>query len=146
MYFSNSYPLRVLPLAKRESLLSDNVAEGVQKQRDITFQLLPPAPYCLWRSCLRSLCNHKQVCIALTYLQHSLLHKRESLLSDNVAERVQKQHATFSNSYPLRVLPLAKRENLLSDNVAERVQKQHAIFSQLLPPTGTPSCTRGRVF
>ena len=38
---------------------------------------LPAKGYCLWRSCLRSLCNHKQVCIALTYSQHSLLLKRE---------------------------------------------------------------------
>ena len=71
----------------------------------LIFQLLPPAPYCLWRSCLRSLCNHKQVCIALTYLQHSLLHKRESLLSNNVAEGVQQHAMYFSNSYPATTLP-----------------------------------------
>ena len=35
---------------------------------------------CLWRSCLRSFSNHKQVCIALTYSQLYPLAKRESFL------------------------------------------------------------------
>ena len=43
-----------------------------QETSAIYFQLPPPYGYCLRRSCLRSLCNHKQVCIALTYSQHSL--------------------------------------------------------------------------
>ena len=61
--------------------------EGRAKRREFKntcysiFQLLPPYGYCLWRSCLRSLCNHKQVCIALTYSQHSIFKKRQSSLS-----------------------------------------------------------------
>ena len=96
-----------------------------------------PCGYCLRRSCLRSLCNHKQVCIALTYSQHSLLLKRENFLLNSMP-----QH--FSTPTRRPKLPLfgkrGERQSLGGSSYKHVLQ-----HFQLLPPSGTPSCSRGRI-
>ena len=80
--------------------MSNNVAEGVQQQHATIFQLLPPAGIAFGEVV------YARCAIANKFALHSLTHNIPSctrgrvLLSNNVAEGVQQQHATIFQLLP----------------------------------------------